>query len=524
WLVLMLGTAIVQAGTFFVISITNEFLAHRVTTDMTADLFITLQQRPLSYHDRTRIGDVMARATGDTRIINIGLSPAFRIIGQIIVATLFSLGIFVIISIELATIFLLTAPLYGYLIVRYGKKIEPISKQVQDMFGKLSIQVSESLLGIRELKSYTAEPIIQTKFSSLSARHSAKVKEMSIAAAWYYPAFIMAFTLGVTVILGVIFITQGTLKISELVVFIGLITFLTWISRNLQWVAEYTARTNSAARRMREMLYDGEINPPREGQVDFDGKDATIEFRDVSFTYDSDQAPTILNNLSIRITHGETVCIVGGPGSGKSTFIKLLLRLYEPTKGRILLAGRSLTDYTDRSLRQQLSSIEQEIFLFSDTVRNNLAFGSPAATDEQIIAVAKQARAHDFIMHELENSYDTLVGERGVTLSGGQKQRIAIGRALLMNPRILIMDDASSALDAETEAEIQSAIRTVLHTRTAIISTHRIGLIAEADRVIMFDRGEIVAHGSHDYLIRTSHSYRQLFEQHYQLPPMESGS
>jgi len=211
---------------------------------------------------------------------------------------------------------------------------------------------------------------------------------------------------------------------------------------------------------------------------------------------------------------------VGGPGSGKSTFTKLLLRLYDPVEGSVLVDDFMISEYENFGLRSRMASIEQDVFLFSDTIRGNIAFGKSNASDEEIRRVAKLARADKFI-EEFTDGYETIVGERGVTLSGGQKQRIAIARALLMDPAVLIMDDASSALDSETEYEIQQAIKQLLKTRTSIIITHRLSIIAEADKVVVFEGGEIVAVGRHQALLKNSVQYRRLFESLYELPPLE---
>jgi ATP-binding cassette subfamily B protein len=513
----MIIVSIVQAITFYIIATTNEILAHRVTTDMTADLFTSLQKRPLQYHDQIRIGDVMARSTGDTRIINIGLSPAFRIFGQIITAIVFSSVILFTINVELTLILFLSAPLYGYFLYRFGKTLEPMSKEVQEVFGELSVHTAETMQGIRELKSYNAERYACEEFNSFTTNHSDKMRRVGVTAAWYYPGLLQVVVLGLTTVLGIYFVTQGRISIPELVAYIGLISTINWIGRNLHWSAEYVAKTNAATKRVRDMIIEESIEPDSGTSV-FTGDNTIIELQNVSFRFQSDR-DWALEGVTLTINHGDTVAIVGGPGSGKSTFNKLLLRLYEPTSGEIRVGGKKLSEYTNKSLRDQISVIEQDVFLFSDTVRSNIAFGKPQVVETEVNHAAKLAAADEFI-DLFEDGYETQIGERGVRLSGGQKQRIAIARALVMDPAILIMDDASSALDAETEEKIQNAIRNVLKTRTSIVTTHRLAVIAEANKVLVFDKGKIVAEGTHDYLIRSSLYYRRLFENHYELPPL----
>ncbi len=256
-----------------------------------------------------------------------------------------------------------------------------------------------------------------------------------------------------------------------------------------------------------------------EGSNFLDEIPATLEFKNVSFHYDNSEQ-NVLEEVSFLIRENETFAIVGGPGSGKTTLTKLIQRLYLPTNGEILVGGHPITQFTNESLRKTISTVEQDIFLFNDSITENIRFGNPNASEDDVIDAAKYAEAHEFIK-EMPDKYYTLIGERGVRLSGGQAQRISIARALLMNPKILIMDDAAAALDAKTEIKIQKAITEILKTRTTIITTHRLAIISRADVVIILDKGKIVGIGSHEKLIRTNMFYRRLFEQHFELPPLD---
>lgn len=518
WIVYMIVIVVVQAIAFYTVATLNEIHAHRVTTDMTADLFTTLQRRPLYYHDGMRIGEVMSRATGDTRTINIGLSPAVRFLIQ--VATLFStsLGLFLYINVKLSLPLLLSFPVYGYLVVKYAGKLAPESSAIRRSFGELSALTHEAFLGISEVKSYVFEDRMVAEFSGKSEEHASHVRKFGILSAMYPPQLLMAFTLGTTAVLGIFLIIAGELSLPEFVIFIGLITTLQFMGRRIQWITTMLMRMLASAARLQEVL-DDETQPLAYGNTTFEEVRQDIEFTDVSYRY-SESRQWAIENISVRIEAGETVAIVGGPGSGKSTFIKLLLRLYDPQEGRITIDGIDIKEYSKASLRSRMASIEQEIFLFSDTIRENIAFGKSDATDDEIRSVARLAKADGFI-RGLPQGYDTVIGERGVTLSGGQKQRIAIARALLMNPAVLIMDDASSALDSETEYQIQQAISQLIRTRTSIIITHRLSIISKADKVIVFEGGRIVATGKHSEILRSSPHYRRLFESLYELPPME---
>ncbi len=518
WIIYLLILVTVQAIVFYIVAVINELHAHRVTTDMTADLYQALQFRPLHYHDGIKIGDLMARATGDTRAINIGLSPAIRILIQIATLLVTSLAVFIYINWKLSILLFVSFPIYVILVYYYGKKLGPESIALREVFGELSVNSHELFRGINELKSYNAEKIGVDKFSQISEKHAGHVRKFGMLSAFYPPSLLINIVLALTVVYGVYLISINDLSLGEFVVFIGLITLIQFMSRRIKRIVNMTVRMIAAAQRLQEMMED-DIPHLKFGNKEFTGIEESIEFKNVFFRY-SDDREWALKDINLEIKKGETIAIVGGPGSGKSTFIKLLLRLYDPQQGEILINGTKIGEYDSNTLRSQISSIEQEIFLFSDTVSGNIAFGRPDATMDEIIDAAKMAKADKFIQ-SFNEGYDTLVGERGITLSGGQKQRIAIARALIIDPSVLIMDDASSALDAETEYQIQSAIKTVLKTRTSVIITHRLSIISDSDKVIVFDNNSIVANGPHHEILRTSLEYRKLFEHTYELPELE---
>ena len=299
----------------------------------------------------------------------------------------------------------------------------------------------------------------------------------------------------------------------------GLLLLARAISNELHWTSWMTITMIAASKRVYDIIHSPDPGAFEDGVIAYDGNPASVEFKNVFFRYDPNE-PYILKNISFRIEENQTAVIVGTPGSGKTTLTKLVQRLYLPTDGTIYVGDHDIRQYTNESLRKHIATVEQDIFLFNDTILENIRFGRPDATREEVIEVAKLAQAHDFIM-ELPQKYDNLVGEGGIKLSGGQAQRIAIARALLMDPTILIMDDGASALDTKTELRIQKAIEQVLKTRTTILTTHRLSIIAKADVILIFDGGKLVGEGDHTTLIRSNPFYRRLFEKHYELPPME---
>lgn len=518
WILILLALVTSQALVFYIVATVNEFHAHRVTTDMTADLFQSLQDRSMMYHNQTSVGDMMARATGDTRTINIGISPAIRILTQIVTLLIFSFFVLLAINWRLTLVLAISYPVYAYLVYMYGKKLGPESIELRRLFGELSITANETFRGINEIKSYTAEQITHEKYARVSKEHAQHVLKFGKLSAFYPPSLLISVTLGITAVYGMYLIILGQLSFGDFVIFVGMVSTVQFMSRNIRRISTMAVRMIAAAARLQEMMND-DFPPLSFGTTKLDRITSAITFENVAFRYSEDRE-WALQNINLILEKNKTYAIVGGPGSGKSTFIKLLLRLYDPQQGKISIDGISYPELSKESLRQNIGSIEQDIYLFSDTIRNNIAFGKPQASLAEVQLAARYAQAEEFI-ETLENGYDTIIGERGITLSGGQKQRLAIARALLLNPAVLLMDDASSALDAETEFQIQSAIQNLLTTRTSIIITHRLSIISEVDSVIVFHKGKMVALGTHHDLLRTSSYYRRLFESMYELPPLE---
>ncbi len=517
----ILIVAIVQAFVFFSVSFINEVLAHRVTTDITEELFTNLQYRSQTYHDKVNIGQIMGRATGDTRTINIGLSPAVRII----------IGVIAIWGVTLYNAFRINGT-FGFLLLlgfilfviatlKYTLDILDLSTTTLQEFSKLSEISVGAFSGIREIKNYVAEAHLKKKFAKQVYNHmKAKIEEGEKWAVFYPILILNIFSVGA--IAGVVYyssINPQAISIHDVVLLVGLLLLSRATAQQLHWTSWMTISMIAATQRVYEVIHSPDPGMFMDGNFEFTGKPATIEFRSVWFQYEKD-SPFVLKDINFRIEENQTVVIVGTPGSGKTTITKLIQRLYLPTKGEIRIGGRKIEEYKNESLREHIATVEQDIFLFNDTILENIRFGKPEATREEVIEMAKLAQAHDFIM-ELPKKYDNLVGEGGVKLSGGQAQRIAIARALLMDPSILIMDDGASALDAKTELKIQEAINEVLKTRTTILTTHRLSIIAKADAILIFDGGKIVGMGNHETLIRTNLFYRRLFEKHYKLPPLE---
>lgn len=514
---ILIPISIAQVLLFFLTSFINEILAHRVSTDMTADLFNELQGRSLSYHDSKDVGDIMARASNDTRTINMGISPGLRILMAYI--SIWFVGLYVIIILLPSFTILLNVIsflLFLFLTFKYGKSIEPLSTKALNKLSEVSSITNDSLVGIRDIKIFTAEKILERKFIKKTTKESEIKEREGKLGAWFYPNLIVRlytiFIIGYSLFLTV----EGILSIRDFVLIVTLMSTVLGMADELNWVSFLSVGTIAAANRLCEYIDEQDHYNYDDGNIKIDQLIPNIKFENVNFSYPSSNQ-LILNDISFEIKENETLAIVGGPGSGKSTLTKLIQRLYIPNSGRITIGGRNIKDLDNSEFRKFIATVEQEIFLFNDTIYENMKFGKIDAKLDDIMKIAKIAQAEEFI-EKLPLGYDTILGENGVKISGGQAQRIAIARALILNPSILIIDDGASALDAKTEKLIQDAIKDILKTRTTLITTHRLAIIAEADKILILDKGQLVGFGSHEELIHNNDYYRNLFEEHYELP------
>ncbi|MHA1408686.1 MAG: ABC transporter ATP-binding protein, partial [Candidatus Heimdallarchaeaceae archaeon] len=365
----------------------------------------------------------------------------------------------------------------------------------------LNSKLQESITGIRIIRSFVKESEEIQTFDLETEKLKDINTQRGIISAKYYAVVVTILVITFSFLWGAHEVTLGNLALDELVTYIFLVMTLTMPTWQLGWAITQLQIGMAATKRIYEMKIREEYVPERKDPIKWKGKKATIVFDNVSFSYNGESSrKQALKNITFTVPEGTTVAVIGNPGAGKTTLLKLLLRLYDPTEGSIYIDGINIRDMALYNLRAHIGVIEQEVFLFSKTIKENIAYGKPDATLEEIVEAAKLAQAHDFIT-SFDNGYDTVVGERGVTLSGGQKQRIAIARALLVDPSILIFDDASSAIDAETERKIQIAIANVLKNRTTFVITHRLATIKNANLIIVLRNGVLVDSGTHDELI-----------------------
>jgi len=516
-----------------------QVLAERLERDAREELYISLLGKSQTFHNRQQVGDIMARATNDVQQLNLMISPGVMLIVD---ATMFT--IVPLIGIATVRVDLLAAPLlfllfFVFALRRYSRALNPISGALREQFGAINSRLAEAISGIEVVKGYAQEQEEQRRFSSNARGYRDLFVQEGRIKARYLPLLLFGIMFGLGFGHALLLFLNGTLSIGQVVAFMGLMgvlrfpTFISLFSFSLVQLGI------AGAERILALINDEtELDENAAGLAR--GIDGAIVFENVSFGYDDERPKTkdessgpafdndsaddgrissfvlgrsslVLSNISFIAKPGETVAIVGQTGSGKTTLTKLVNRIYDATAGRVLIDGVDVRDWSMQSLRSQISTIEQDIFLFSRTIGENIAFGAPGtATREQIEQAAKAAQAHEFILGFPEG-YDTVVGERGVTLSGGQRQRIAIARAFLTDPRILVLDDSTSAIDSATEDEIQRAMRRIMKGRTTLLITHRISQIRWADRILVLRRGELVAHGSHEELMATSEAYQRIF-------------
>jgi ATP-binding cassette subfamily B protein len=515
---ILVPIALIQVVLFFLSSFLNEVLAHRMTTDMTYDLFKTLQDRSLTYHDGKDLGEIMGRATNDSRSVNMALNPGIRMILATLVIWGVATWLLWTIKPALAFIALGILFIFAILVALYARYLEPYSTLVFQELDKVSAIATDSMSGIRDIKSYVAEKFFIRKFAKQTVKQALCKEKEGIIGAWFYPDLFVRISLLIIIAYNLLLTYQGLLSFRDLVLITTALGMVMGMSGEMIWISFIMTSGYAAAKRLNEFQSESDEYFIEDGTVEFDKQTASIEFKNVTFRYRNQSIPA-LNDVSFKIEDNSTLAIVGGPGSGKSSLTKLLQRLYLPSEGEILIGGVPIQKFNNESLRREIATVEQEIFLFNNSILENLRFGRPNTPLEEVREVARLAQADEFI-NEFEDQYETIIGDQGIRLSGGQQQRLVIARALLMDPKILILDDGASALDAATEAQIQSAIKDVLQTRTSIISSHRLAIIATADNILILDKGKVQGFGSHEELILNNNYYRKLFEKHFELPEM----
>jgi ATP-binding cassette, subfamily B, multidrug efflux pump len=482
-----------------------------IAYDLRNDLYAKIQRLSFSYHDRNQTGQLMIRATDDVEKVRMFVGQGLL---QLVSAFVLLTGTLLIIfstnaRLALVTIWILPVALIIFMI--FGRISQPLFARIQRRISALNTILQENLAGIKVVKAFTREPSEQKKFNQ--AADSLMDQQIGVARlfSFLFPLVFLIANLGqaTTLYAGGRQIIQGTLTLGEWQEFSLYLMYLFFPVAQFGFIITQFGQAAASATRIFEILDAHSDVTDRPGAIELPSVEGYVKFENVTFRYFSGGEP-VLKNVSFDVKPGETVALLGATGSGKTTIINLLPRFYDPTEGQVIIDGHDIRDVTLESLRAQVGIVLQETTLFAGTIRDNVAFGKPDATMEDIIAAAKAAAAHDFIL-SFPQGYDTPVGERGTTLSGGQKQRIAIARALLLNPHILILDDSTSSVDLATEAQIQAALDRLMKGRTSFVIAQRISTVINADQILVLDQGEIVARGRHAELLEENEIYADIY-------------
>jgi ATP-binding cassette subfamily B protein len=489
--------------------------------DLRNDFFAHLERLPMSFFQENRTGDLMSRATNDLSSVRMMVGPAIMYLANTLITAVVSLSLMFSLDVRLTLIVLLPLPVVSITVKMFGTAIHKTFEEVQGKLSDMSAVVQESLTGVRVVRAYRQEEAEIARFRDANIDYLRHNKRLSRLQGAFFPT--MSLFLGISALLALWLgsrdVTSGRLTVGELVAFNAYLAQLAWPMIAFGWVTNLLERGMASWKRMLTVMETvpavrDEPGTAAGGAVirQYSPRGAgAIEFRDLSFSFGDRE---VLSNVSFTVNAGETVAIVGATGSGKSTLVSLLPRLHNPPRGTVFIDGRDVRDIPLEEVRGLIGFVPQEPFLFSDTLADNVAFGVPglAQAGPARIETAAAIAQLDKDIRDFPNGYQTMVGERGITLSGGQKQRTAIARAVVTDPRILILDDALSAVDTYTEEEILSRLRAVMKERTAILISHRISTVRDADRIVVLDAGRVVEKGTHDDLIRRGGHYAELYK------------
>ncbi|MGB5821603.1 MAG: ABC transporter ATP-binding protein [Saonia sp.] len=510
YILIIVGAALLSGFFTFLMRQTIINVSRYIEYDLKNEVFDHYQFLNLNFYKRNRTGDLMNRISEDVNQVRMYAGPA--IMYGIQTLTLFAclIPLMFIKAPTIAFYALLPLPILSVLIYQISKIIHKRSTKVQEYLSTLSTFTQESFSGVSVIKAYGLEPQINSELKALAIEGKDKSMDLAKVNAWFFPLMILL--IGVSNIFviyvgGKQYIDGEIASVGIIAEFILYVNMLTWPVAIVGWLTSIVQRAGASQKRINEFLKEQpEIKNEVEEATPIGGK---ITFKNVSFTYE-DTNITALNNLSFTVQEGETVAIIGKIGSGKSTILDLIARLYNVSSGKLLIDDKEIEKLNLNSLRGAIGAVPQDAFLFSDTIKNNIKFGKSDANDEEIISIAKQAVVHENIMG-FSKKYDTVLGERGITLSGGQKQRVSIARALLKDPQIYLFDDCLSAVDTETEEEILNNLKNASRNRTTLIVSHRVSSAKNADRILVLEDGRLLQEGTHDDLINVDGYYKELY-------------
>ncbi len=505
---LMIGATAAKAIIRFTYQINFEKVSQGAYMTIRENMYRKLQELDFKFFDTTRTGDIMAKMTGDMETVRHFTSWVIYMVFENAVIFIFAVTLLFTINWQFTLVLLLVIPFLGWAAIKLANEVRPTFSAVRQQFSRLNSVVQENISGNRVIKAFATEKIEIGKFDRENEAY--RQRNMDAANVWskYLPVIdSLAGTLSLTIIIiGGILVINNQISIGELVTFNSIIWALGNPMRQCGWLINDIQRFNASADKIRE-FFETETsisNIEKPAEEDIKG---VVEFRNVSFGYEGEE---VLKNVSLKANPGQTIAIIGPTGSGKSTLVNLICRFYDCSEGEVLIDNINVRDMELKNLRAKISVAMQDVFLFSDTIEGNIAYGVPDAPYESVKWAAGIADAHNFISN-LPEGYDTIIGERGVGLSGGQRQRIALARAILKNPSILILDDTTSSVDMETEFEIHKTLRSFYNNKTTFIIAHRIASVKNADKIIVLNGGTIIEQGTHEELLKQEGYYYDVY-------------
>jgi ATP-binding cassette subfamily B multidrug efflux pump len=518
--VLILLMALLGGVFLYFVRQTLIVMSRLVEYDLKNDIFEHYQTLPLSFYRRNNTGDLMNRISEDVSRVRMYLGPSIMYGLQLFTLFLMLIPFMFVISVKLTLFALIPLPLLSFSIYYVNNIIEKRSEEIQKSQSRLSTFVQEAFSGIRVLKSFTREKESISKFGVENDEYKHKSLRLTRVQALFFPVLfgLIGLSTILTVYQGSVEVINGTLTFGNIAEFIIYVNLLTWPVASLGWTSSLVQRAAASQKRINEFLNTKtDILSEKDLSHEIEGK---IEFKNVSFTY-PDTGIKALRDISFEILPGESLAIIGGTGSGKSTISNLVSRLYDTTEGEILIDGIHIRNFNINNLRSQIGYVPQDVFLFSDTIFNNIAFGLKSPDEAGIIQAAKDADVYHNIM-EFPLGFNTRVGERGITLSGGQKQRVSIARAIARSPKILMLDDALSAVDTKTENTILNSMKNIMVGRTTIIISHRVSSAKLASKIIVLNDGVLAEQGTHESLLEQGGLYRELYEKQMMTDEVEN--
>lgn len=506
---IIVGSQVLRSVLQFARNFSAELLGQRVERDIRHELFVSLLGKSMTFHSLQPVGDTMARATNDVREVNFLFSPGVNLV--------VGAGIFLLMPILVAPRYhpalVLTPVLFvvGYFLAlwQYLHELQPITSDVRLSFGRLNSRLAEAIDGIETVKGMAQERSEVERFGENARKYREAFIHQGDVEARFIPLLLLALAQAGSLFHALVLHRQGMLDIGQVVAYFGLIQLFNFPTFTSLFAYSQISLGIASAQRILDLI-NRQNNLDQNTRGYAQAARGEIEFRNVSFEYA--EGEPVLEDISFKVEAGQTVAIVGQTGAGKTTLVKLINRTYDVTHGQVMVDGVDVRQWNLEALRRNISIIEQDIFLFSRSIKENIAFGDPQADMERIRLASKAAQAEEFI-DAFEQGYQTVIGERGVTLSGGQRQRLALARAFLTDPPILILDDSTSAIDSATEDRIQRAIYAAARGRTTIIITHRLSQIRWADLILVLRKGRLVAKGTHEELMQTSEAYRRIFRE-----------